>query len=224
MVAWLESVTGRKSILIEANDKRPVPLRYYFASKRDFAPLFRDELAGPGAPRGLLGLRGDGTALTPKLMRKDKKYGFDKNDLSPPGVNRNGMPSLPRGLDLNPTLQEATERRLASIDRQIQRILDRASYDETNGYGRESTISSREQRKMKENMLKAELRKSVPSIAILLRRLQEKDLLPAIFFIFSRKGCDNAAEILCENLKTKAEEKSDNKRRPTFVRNNDNNC
>lgn len=198
-----------------------MPLRYYFASKRDFAPLFRDEFAGPGAPRGLLGLRGDGTALTPKMMRKDKKYGFDKNDLSPPGVNRNGMPSLPRGLDLNPTLQEATERRLASIDRQIQRILDRASYDETNGYGRESTISSREQRKMKENMLKAELRKSVPSIAILLRRLQEKDLLPAIFFIFSRKGCDNAAEILCENLKTKADEKLDNKRRPTFERNND---
>ena len=28
LAAWMESVTGRKSILIEANDKRPVPLRY----------------------------------------------------------------------------------------------------------------------------------------------------------------------------------------------------
>jgi hypothetical protein len=64
----MESVTGHKSILIEANEKRPVPLRYYFASKRDFAPLFRNELAGPGAPRGLLGLRGDGPALMPKMM------------------------------------------------------------------------------------------------------------------------------------------------------------
>jgi hypothetical protein len=219
----MESVTGRKSVLIEANDKRPVPLRYYFASRRDFAPLFRDELAGPGAPRGLLGLRGDGAALTPKMTRKDKRYGFDNRDDSSslPGVNKYGTPSLPRGLDLNPTLKEAAERISASVDRQIQRILDRASYDSVNGYGRESTISAREQRKMKENMLKAELRKSVPSIATLLRRLQEKDLLPAIFFIFSRKGCDNAAEILCENLKTKAEEKSDSKRRPAAERSND---
>ena len=213
-------MTGHKSILIEANEKRPVPLRYYFASKRDFGPLFRDELAGPGAPRGLLGLRGDGAALTPKTMRKDKRYGFENKDDSSPlsGFNRSGMPS---GLDLNPTFQEAAERRSASIDRQIQRILDRASYDSVNGYARESTISAREQRKMKENMLKADLRKSVPSIATLLRRLEEKDLLPAIFFIFSRKGCDNAAEILCENLKTKAEEKSNSKRRPAVQRNND---
>jgi len=220
----MESVTGRKSILIEANEKRPVPLRYYFASKRDFAPLFRDELAGPGAPRGLLGLRGDGPALTPKTIRKVQRHGFDNKDDSSPLtgiVNRYGMPSLPRGLDLNPTFQEAAERRSASIDRQIQRILDRASYDSVNGYGRESTISAREQRKMKENMLKADLRKSVPSIATLLRRLEEKDLLPAIFFIFSRKGCDNAAEILCDNLKTNAEETSNNKRRPAVQRNND---
>ena len=220
----MESVTGRKSILIEANEKRPVPLRYYFASKRDFAPLFRDELAGPGAPRGLLGLRGDGPALTPKTIRKVQRHGFDNKDDSSPLtgiVNRYGMPSLPRGLDLNPTFQEAAERRSASIDRQIQRILDRASYDSVNGYGRESTISAREQRKMKENMLKADLRKSVPSIATLLRRLEEKDLLPAIFFIFSRKGCDNAAEILCDNLKTNAEENSNNKRRPAVQRNND---
>ncbi|KAL3823207.1 hypothetical protein ACHAXA_003486 [Cyclostephanos tholiformis] len=222
LAAWMESVTGRKSILIEANDKRPVPLRYYFASKRDFAPLFRDELAGPGAPRGLLGLRGDGAALMPKMMKKHKRHGFDKNDSSLPGINRNGMPSLPRGLDLNPILQQAAERRLASIDRQMQRILVRASYDEVNGYyGKESTISSREQRKIKENMLKAELRKSVPSIEILLRRLQEQNLLPAIFFIFSRKGCDNAAEILCENLKTKAEKKSDIRKRLVVERSSD---
>ena len=65
---------------------------------------------------------------------------------------------------------------------------------------------------MKENMLKAELRKSVPSIATMLRRLENKDLLPAIFFIFSRKGCDNAAEILCENLKQSAEKRVSDRR------------
>ncbi|KAL9188404.1 hypothetical protein ACHAXT_006782 [Thalassiosira profunda] len=210
LASWMESTTGRKSILIEANDKRPVPLRYYFCSKRDFSPLFRDEEAGPGAPHGLLGLRGDGVLLTPKrVKKKKKKAGFGKNDASIDGVNRDGMP---RGLDLHPSLQSAAERRLANIDRRIQRIVERDSYDEYDGYGRGSTISAREQRKMKENMLKAELRKSVPSIATMLRRLENKDLLPAIFFIFSRKGCDNAAEILCENLKQSAEKKVTDRR------------
>ena len=37
LAAWRESVTGRKSILIEANDKRPVPLRY---CKRWYSMLF----------------------------------------------------------------------------------------------------------------------------------------------------------------------------------------
>ena len=37
LAAWMESVTGRKSILIEANDKRPVPLRY---CKRCYSMLF----------------------------------------------------------------------------------------------------------------------------------------------------------------------------------------
>jgi hypothetical protein len=38
------------------------------------------------------------------------------------------------------------------------------------------------------------MRKSVPSLSALLNRLQQKDLLPAIFFIFSRAGCDEAAQ------------------------------
>jgi len=68
-------------------------------------------------------------------------------------------------------------------------------------------VSGREKRRMKDNMLKAELKKSVPSISTLIRRLQENDLLPAIFFIFSRKGCDNAAQVLCETLKSADEPK-----------------
>ena len=145
-----------------------------------------------------MGLRGDGLVIASKKL---KKAGFNKKGS---GVDS----GMPRGLDLNPTLQSAAEKRLASIDRRIQRIIQRESYD-SDGYG--GGISAREQRKIKENMLKAELRKSVPSIATLLRQLSRKDLLPAIFFIFSRKGCDNAAEILCETLKTKAEEKASGK-------------
>ena len=201
----MESVTGRKSVLIEAGGTRPVPLRYYFATKRDFEPLFRDEEAGPGSPHGLLGLRGDGIPMTPKLAKKKSKKAFGNKDaFDLQGTNGRGMP---KGLDLNPTLQNIAERRMASIDRRIQRIVQQQSYDEFDGY--KPTISSREQRRMKEHMLKQELRKAVPSIATLIQHLQDNDLLPAIFFIFSRKGCDNAAEVLCDMFKTSQEEKTE---------------
>ncbi|EED91151.1 hypothetical protein THAPSDRAFT_262824 [Thalassiosira pseudonana CCMP1335] len=158
LAAWMESVTGRKTVLIEAGGQRPVPLRYYFVTKRDFSPLFHNSLF--------------------------QEIG-------------NG---LPLGLDLHPTLQKAAERRLASIDRRIQRIVDRETQDDYDSYSRGSPMSAREQRRAKEQMLKAELRKSVPSVAAMIGRLQDDDLLPAIFFIFSRNGCDNAAQVLCENL------------------------
>jgi len=194
LAAWMESVTGRKSVLVEAGGKRPVPLKYYFASKRDFSPLFRDVAAGPGADHGLLGLRGDGITKTPKKLKDMKVKGK---------ITADDNNALPRGLELHPSLQSSLERRLASIDRRIQKIVERESYDDYGG----SFISGREKRRMKDNMLKAELKKSVPSISTLIRRLQENDLLPAIFFIFSRKGCDNAAQVLCETLKSADEPK-----------------
>ena len=212
LCAWMESVTGRKSVLIEAGGKRPVPTFYLFATKRHMGPLFRDEEAGPGSPRGLLGLRGDGVAANPRMLKGDKKKkkkGSGPSQLQ--GIGRNG---IPRGLELHPMLQTAQERQMASIERRVQRIVERESYDDYNGY-KSSAISPREQRRMRESMLKAELRKSVPSIHSLVSRLENKDLLPAIFFIFSRAGCDNAAEMMCESLKTKAEERaSGSSRRP----------
>eukprot|EP00956_Cyclotella_meneghiniana_P038188 scaffold149850_cov40-Cyclotella_meneghiniana.AAC.2 len=51
----MTSVTNRPADLIQANGARPVPLRYYFATKRDLSPLFKDEDA--------LGLRGDGVVM-----------------------------------------------------------------------------------------------------------------------------------------------------------------
>jgi superfamily II RNA helicase len=222
----MASVTGRKSVLIEAGGRRPVPLRYYFCTKRDFAPLFKDEEAGPGALRGLLGLRGDGSAVGGK---KKKKKGFDNKAMSE-YVNERGMPE---GLGLNPVLQMAAEKRLAGIDRRIQRLVQEqqtyeydsyksSKYDynsrkdynsKTNG----ATMSLKEQRRMKESLLKSELRKSVPSISTLVKRLRQNELLPAIFFIFSRKGCDNAAEMLCESFKYEKDEDS-NKRKDKEVR------
>jgi len=69
------------------------------------------------------------------------------------------------------------------------------------GPSRSRPMSSREERKEKERLLRREMRKSVPSLPILLSRLNEQDLLPAIFFIFSRAGCDQAADSIRRSLK-----------------------
>lgn len=190
-----------------------MPLRYYFATRREFSPLFRDEEAGPGAPHGLLGLRGDGIPpVTKKSKTLNNKGRFgNKDSFQTAMLGVNGENGLPRGLDLNPTLQRSAERRMAGIDRRIQRIVQQQSYDDYDRSYRPSPLSTREQRKMKEQMLKTELRKSVPSISTLIEHLQDNELLPTIFFIFSRKGCDNAAEVLCATFKARKEDR-DSKR------------
>ncbi len=70
------------------------------------------------------------------------------------------------------------------------------------GRGRRfESISSRESQKERERLTRKEMRKAVPSLPILLTRLKEKNLLPAIVFIFSRAGCDQAAETISNSFK-----------------------
>ena len=64
-----------------------------------------------------------------------------------------------------------------------------------------SSISSSERRKERERLTRKEMRKAVPSLTILVTRLKEKNLLPAIFFIFSRAGCDQTAETISNAFK-----------------------
>ena len=53
-----------------------------------------------------------------------------------------------------------------------------------------------------ECLLRREMGRAVPKLPVLLRRLQLKNLLPAIFFIFSRAGCDDAAKCVCDVMLT----------------------
>ena len=46
------------------------------------------------------------------------------------------------------------------------------------------------------------MRRAVPSMYALMVRLRQKDLLPAIFFIFSRNGCDEAARMVHRYMTT----------------------
>ena len=68
-------------------------------------------------------------------------------------------------------------------------------------------MSMREEQRERERILKSEMRKAVPSLHFLLRKLDQRSLLssssllPAIFFIFPRAGCDAAAESVCYNMR-----------------------
>jgi hypothetical protein len=203
LAEWMEGVTGRKTVLIEAPGTRPVPLNYLFATREGMYPLFRNPDAGPGSPLGLLGYRGDGTPVGGEKGEKESsaKNSFEEDDDSLMDEK------LPRGLRTNPALETLAQRRLQRVNRALERQrekqgrikddFDDRDFNGGRGRGKRSytsgKMSNREERKERDRMLKREMRKSVPSLPVLLERLNEKDLLPAIFFIFSRAGCEQAA-------------------------------
>eukprot|EP00522_Entomoneis_paludosa_P009675 CAMPEP_0172448424 /NCGR_PEP_ID=MMETSP1065-20121228/7441_1 /TAXON_ID=265537 /ORGANISM="Amphiprora paludosa, Strain CCMP125" /LENGTH=1279 /DNA_ID=CAMNT_0013199913 /DNA_START=179 /DNA_END=4019 /DNA_ORIENTATION=- len=204
LASWMEHVTGRKTMLVEVpGQKRPVPLRYLFATKRGLFPLFRDPDAGPGAPNGLLGYRGDGEPQPQKGMKKQKKNGFgDENE----GKQGENSKKIPRGLTVHPTLLSSAQARMQKVVRIMERRKrqdlsrkggDDISFNVKRGRG----MSPRQEQKEKERLLKSEMRREVPSLGALLTRLKQKSLLPAIFFIFSRAACDEQAASAYQTMK-----------------------
>jgi DEAD/DEAH box helicase/Helicase conserved C-terminal domain len=205
LASWMESVTGHRTILVEVpSSRRPVPLRYLFATKDGLYPLFRDPDAGPGAPKGLLGYRGDGI---PDAATKKRKGGSGFDAGGNQGTTT-AKDKIPRGLQVNPALRDAAIRRLEKIDRAIERQKFRghsisSSSDEWNEpsprhqvYKSAKKLSAKEEQRERERLLKREMRRAVPSMHALMTRFDQKDMLPAIFFIFSRAGCDEAARLV----------------------------
>mmetsp|Transcript_27191 Transcript_27191/g.29285 ORF Transcript_27191/g.29285 Transcript_27191/m.29285 type:complete len:1339 (+) Transcript_27191:61-4077(+) len=203
---WMESVTGRSTKLIEAPGARPAPLKYLFATREGLFPLFRNADAGPGSSLGLLGYRGDGVPSEKGNPKQKRKNGFLDVDDS----NYSGVDKVPKGLQVNPALNSLAQRRVQKVNKMLVRQKSKNdNFDRSDWYqggGRERgrgrlQMSSRETRRERERLTRREMRKAVPSLTILLSRLNEKNLLPAIFFIFSRKGCDEAAQTICNSFK-----------------------
>jgi hypothetical protein len=192
LAEWMEGVTNRRTVLIEAPGARPVPLRYLFATREGLYPLFRNPDAGPGAPLGLLGFRGDGVSLSETKKKSKKGFGSKKDREIDEDEELEGSMKLPRGLQVNPALKAAAQRRLQRVNRRLEQQRQRQKerlnkYDEDwdlysdtragGGRWRErGKMSAREERKEKERLMKNEMRKAVPSLPILLTRLKEKNL------------------------------------------------
>ncbi|KAL7567549.1 hypothetical protein ACA910_000153 [Epithemia clementina (nom. ined.)] len=200
LASWMEFVSGRRTVLVDVpNQERPVPLRYFFARKNGLYPLFRDPDAGPGAPKGLLGYRGDGIAQKEAKLKNRKKKGFKTAD-----DDGDDLIGLPRGLQVNPALRDAAEARLAkvlkTIEKRKHRDRLRLAGDDSFFTGQRKMSPSEERRQM-DRLLRSEMRREVPSLSFILAGLRRKKLLPAIFFIFSRAGCDEAARSLYQTMK-----------------------
>jgi len=198
--SWMTDITNKNSVLIEALGGRPVPLSYMFGTRDGLQYLFRDSEAGPGAKLGLLGLRGDGIASS-SSSSSSKSNGKDTTY------------KIPKGLGLNPKLKSMIQRRAEKINRIIARTALKSEfkkdynidYDKRRNKNNNTKLNPKAERKQRERLLKSEMRKAVPSIQYTLRQLDQKQLLPAIFFIFSRAGCDNAAEQVCFDMRKKSE-------------------
>jgi len=215
LAEWMQSVTGRTTMLVEAPGKRPVPLRYLFATRDGLFPLFRDPDAGPGAPRGLLGLRGDGANDHQHTDKKKKKKGFTKI-VEGEDDKTSKISNLPHGLQPNPILAVEAQKRLNRVNRAIQRqkmeavnkFVDEVDADfewdgrkeerrysnkkrSAESYKNLFQMSAREERQQRERLLRSEMRKAVPSLPILLKRLHSYQPLYSSFHgrsVINRRG------------------------------------
>lgn len=106
LAGWMQSVTNRKTVLVEAGGLRPVPLRYLYASSDGLMPLFQNPDAGPGSPRGLLGFRGDGIAEASFIKKGKKRKGFSDKLAAENVGTAIGIDVLPRGLKVNQDIKK----------------------------------------------------------------------------------------------------------------------
>lgn len=71
---WISSIHGPTTLV--QSSYRPVPLRYLFAMKQGFLPLFRDPNAGPGARSGVVkenGRLGPGANVNPSILKLEEQ-------------------------------------------------------------------------------------------------------------------------------------------------------
>jgi superfamily II RNA helicase len=164
---WMQHVHGPTELI--SSDQRPVPLRYLFAHRKGIEPLFRDAESGPGAAHGSIPPSGSGS-------RKGKRGLPARLQVSKALLERH---EDARRLQARIEAQ-ARERRMPSPSGKRGRRRhenDTPSHRNSNGRGNWGSVSQQ-----------------TPSYSYVVRELQRTNLLPAIVFIFSRVGCERAAD------------------------------
>ncbi|CAN0007223.1 unnamed protein product [Pylaiella littoralis] len=218
---WVEHTHGPSSLVV--SDFRPVPLSYWFATTDGLYNLFRDPDSGPGAPNGGR-RSGEGSGDDDPFVESNKEFGGKpvprsvrrKRNRLPSRLRINDELLESHEDEMRAAKRDAERNnydgrgsggskyggggggggsRGGSRDRRGSS--DRGSYqgrrDDRGGDGGGRYGDSGNRRDARKNMRNAAYR-AVPSFPYLVRCLGRKDLLPAIVFIFSRVGCDQAAK------------------------------
>lgn len=189
---WFASVQG-PTTLVESHI-RPVPLNFGYCDHEGLTPLFADKFGSADS--------------------KQKGNGFAKKDSA--RSKQKGKPRVSTKMKLHPKLlrklQAAEKRNWEGSGRsknpselQDDKEIMQAKYRD---------ISSRAKRRSRDRY------KDIPSFPFVVRTLRRRDMLPCIVFIFSRAGCDRAANMASSehsDLVSRGEQEAIKKRLDAFV-------
>lgn len=202
---WLDSIHGPTSLV--ASDFRPVPLRYYYADNLGVLPLFSSNTAGPG-----------GSPEAPSGVRQRQRQWKLNPKLTVEGRARREVEAMRREGLAGPKGNAA--RRGGGRARGGGREGEAATdvYDWGRGGGRGGGGrggggrggrgrgdggayggiygggGGRGRMRLERDMERQRARQQVPTMPYLVRSLDRQKMVPAIVFIFSRAGCDDAAQ------------------------------
>jgi superfamily II RNA helicase len=186
IAGWLQQTHGPTELV--TSDFRPVPLRYWFATNKGMLQLFKDSESGPGAKYGAKPTRSELAALQAKNSSRSKRGRVSA--------------TLPERLQINTELlkmheEEMYRRRSAETGNagSFSSSNSRGERDRQGRFKRSSGSSSSSSGGGRQRpSQKYTTQREVPSYQYLVRCLARQDLLPAIVFIFSRMGCEQAAK------------------------------
>jgi len=217
ITSWLEAIHG-PTTLIDC-DYRPVPLRYHFADNLGIIPLFSTENAGPGGEANAPGTvqeRRELWKLNKELENTEEeelRQELDKILNSIPEFGRSSGISSSRGRGNGAGRGRGTvEENADAVGLGWTGMASRASKAATVATGPVKRMLARELSARKSESPssgKSEVQGSsatseetatkyryAPTMNELARMLKQQNMVPAIVFIFSRQGCDQAAALV----------------------------
>lgn len=195
---WFVDVQGPTELV--ETDYRPVPLKFSFCQREGVLPLFHVDDRGIEKRRRRTRRGGKEVDEKPKMHPKLLASVF--GDGAKSDRRRNGRNSG-RKTDAGGRDGAGGKTDFDSLMRDYERA--ETSQSRRGGMPRSS---------YRERM------STVPSYPFVVRALRRRDMLPAIFFIFSRKGCDEAASAAAserESLVSEEEEEEIRRRVETFT-------
>ena len=170
---WIESIHGPTSLV--QSKHRPVPLRYFYAMKQGIFPLFRNPNAGPGTIDG--------------VEREGNSSGWSGTG--------NGDPDT-QVPDTSESIYKASKAKLVpgcSINPTILRLEEQASKQMSAAGSRGGTGRPFRVPRFNPNLV-------IAQYSDLARELHSLHKVPAIVFVFSRAGCEKAANLVVQSSKS----------------------